>query len=102
MELRLSDAEYAKLLQVANSTGYSVSAVLRCMIEGYQLKPRPTEELLEFNRQMLQIGTNLNQIAARANSLGFIDVPYYRQQAEEWNELRLKLYERFLMPEKAQ
>lgn len=96
----LSDEENEKLRSLANATGYSMSGVLRAMLDSYQLKKRPTDELIEFNRQLLLIGTNLNQIAAKANSLGLLDAPYYRQQAEKLNKLRLQLYERFLMPER--
>lgn len=100
VDLRLSNEEYEKLQQLSQATGYSVSGILRAMLDGYQLKKRPTDELIEFNRQLLLIGTNLNQIAAKANSLGLLDAPYYRQQAEKLNKLRLQLYERFLMPER--
>lgn len=96
----LSDQENDKLRSLAEATGYSMSGVLRAMLDGYRLKEHPTDELLEFNRQLLVIGTNLNQIAAKANSLGLLDAPYYRQQAEALSKLRLQLYERFLLPER--
>lgn len=100
INLRLSEAEAEKLRALSAASGYSMSGVLRAMIDGYQLKERPTEELMEFNRQLLYIGNNLNQIAAKANGLGLLDAPYYRKQAEDLNKLRLELYKRFLLPDK--
>ena len=96
----LSEEEYTRLQSITTRSKRSTSEVIRKMIMGYQLKEQPSEELKEFNRQLLLIGTNLNQIATKANAYNYIDVPFYREQAEALNELRLKLYERFLIPEK--
>ena len=45
------------------------------------------------------IGVSLNQIAARANSVGIIDADYYEMQAEQWARLWGQLYTRFMTGE---
>ncbi len=40
-------------------------------------------EVKEFTRELRRLGVSMNQIAARANSLGFIDDLEYRRYADE-------------------
>jgi len=51
------------------------------------VNPKPPVEippLLYFDliREIRAVGNNLNQIAYKANSLGFIDAPSYRKNAD--------------------
>jgi heterodisulfide reductase subunit B len=40
-------------------------------------------EVKEFTRELRRLGVSMNQIAARANSLGFVDDLEYRRNADE-------------------
>ena len=50
-------------------------------------------------RQLRGIGNNLNQIARKANSLGFIDYSFYKEQAEKWDSFIVRVRKEFLLPQ---
>lgn len=48
-------------------TGLSVSALVRKLIAGMQLRPRPPDQYAALLRELSAIGNNINQIAYWAN-----------------------------------
>ena len=68
----LSDAEYCQLMQLCQSSGLSASAMIRKCILGETVKPRPPDCYAELLRVLSGIGTNINQIAHRANGKGYV------------------------------
>ena len=49
-------------------TGLSVSVLIRKLIAGVQLRPRPPDEYTKLLRELSAIGNNVNQIAYWANA----------------------------------
>lgn len=49
-------------------TGLSVSAFVRQLIAGTQLRPRPPDQYAGLLRELSAIGNNINQIAYWANA----------------------------------
>ena len=49
-------------------TGLSVSVLIRKLITGVQLRPRPPDEYTKLLRELSAIGNNVNQIAYWANA----------------------------------
>ena len=49
-------------------TGLSVSVLIRKLIAGIQLHPRPPSEYTRLLRELSAIGNNINQIAYWANA----------------------------------
>ena len=49
-------------------TGLSVSVLIRKLIAGVQLRPRPPGEYTRLLRELSAIGNNVNQIAYWANA----------------------------------
>lgn len=49
-------------------TGLSVSVLIRKLIAGIQLRPRPPDEYTKLLRELSAIGNNVNQIAYWANA----------------------------------
>lgn len=49
-------------------TGLSVSVLIRKLIAGSQLRPRPPDEYTNLLRELSAIGNNINQIAYWANA----------------------------------
>ena len=49
-------------------TGLSVSVLIRKLIVGVQLRPRPPDEYTKLLRELSAIGNNINQIAYWANA----------------------------------
>ena len=72
VSLRLDSAEYAHLKRLSADTGLKMEPVIRRLIVGAELRPRPPDELAELLRQLSGMAVNINQIAKVANASGFI------------------------------
>lgn len=72
VSLRLDRTEYAHLKQLSIDTGLKMEPVIRRLIVGAELRPRPPGELTELLRQLSDMAVNINQIAKVANASGFI------------------------------
>lgn len=68
--LRLNANEYAHLKQQAEATGLKMEPLLRHLILGVQLRPRPPDTYAALLRELLAIGNNVNQLAHQANARG--------------------------------
>lgn len=66
--LRLNAAEYAHLKELSDTTGLKMEPVLRKLIMGIQLRPRPPDTYTALLRELNAIGTNINQIAHNTNA----------------------------------
>lgn len=72
VSLRLDSTEYAHLKQLSIDTGLKMEPVIRRLIVGAELRPRPPDELAELLRQLSGMAVNINQIAKVANASGFV------------------------------
>ena len=72
VSLRLDSAEYAYLKKLSTDTGLKMEPVIRRLIVGAELRPRPPGELTELLHQLSAMGNNINQIAKVANASGFV------------------------------
>ena len=72
VSLRLDSTEYAHLKQLSTDTGLKMEPVIRRLIVGVELCPRPPGELTELLRQLSGMAVNINQIAKVANASGFV------------------------------
>lgn len=68
--LRLNVNEYAHLKQQAEATGLKMEPLLRHLILGVQLRPRPPDTYAALLRELSAIGNNVNQLAHQANARG--------------------------------
>ena len=68
----LNEKEYEHLKKQAGTSGLTVSALIRKLIMGQEIRQRPPAEMPELLRQMSAIGNNINQIAKVANSSKFV------------------------------
>ena len=66
--LWLDEKEYAHLSNQCAVTGLNASALVRQLIAGIQLRPRPPDEYAKLLRELSAIGNNINQIAYWANA----------------------------------
>lgn len=57
----------------------SMNDYLRTLIDGYQPVEFPPADYVEVLSELKRIGFNMNQIASKAHSLGFVDEPEYRR-----------------------
>lgn len=69
---------------------------IRNLICGYEPREKPDDEFYEVMKELRAIGNNLNQIARKVNTLGYVDSSYYQEQAEKWCDFIVNIKERFL------
>jgi len=96
----LTDEEADYLDALVKRSGRTRSSFLRAMIEGYQLCEKPDPEFYKVMRELSGIGNCINQIAAKANTLGFIDEPMFAEEAKKLHQLQLDIRKNFLLPKK--
>ena len=70
--LWLDEKEYEHLQIQCSLSGLSVSALIRKLIAGAQLRARPPDQYAGMLRELSAIGNNINQIAHWANARGDI------------------------------
>ena len=83
VKVYLNDAEYEKLCRDAEMFKRDKSKYLRLLIDWIEPIAPPSVEVKEFTRELRRLGVSMNQIAARANTLGFVDDLEYRRYADE-------------------
>lgn len=64
----LNEAEYMKLMELAEASGMKHEPLLRKMIMQERIDPRPSSSYPLLLKHMSAIGNNINQIARIANS----------------------------------
>lgn len=74
----------------------SEGAFVRLLVFGYIPREKPDDRFYEAMKLMRSISNSLNQIATKANSLGFVDTPYYQKEAVKWNNFMLEVKSEFL------
>ena len=97
---RLTDDEAEQLHELVRKSGRSREAFLREMVKGYQLCEKPDPEFYKIMRELSAIGNRINQLAAKANALDFVDAPMLREEAKRWREFRLDVSKSYLLPRK--
>ncbi len=68
MLLRLTDKEFSQLQRLSEITGLKREPLIRQLIMGVQLRPRPPDTYKNLLRELSAIGNNVNQIAYWANA----------------------------------
>ena len=97
---RLNEEEAEYLYELVRKSGRSKEAFLREMVKGYQLCEKPDPEFYRIMRELSAIGNRINQLAAKANTLNFIDMPMLREEARKWHDFQLDVRKKYLLPRK--
>ena len=79
----LDDSEYEYFRRIAVATKRTNSDLVRRLLQTSVFVEFPPIEYREIIDQLEHIGINLNQLTSKAHSLGFIDEPQYRKNANE-------------------
>ncbi len=92
--------EEAELLEVkAQRACLSEAQLVRMLLRGYHPKEKPDDRFYEAMRQISGIATNINQLAAKAHSLGFIDAQKLDEEVIKWHQFQADIEREFLRPE---
>ena len=73
IKVRLSKDEAERLNNKVALCGFSREAYIRALLDNHTPTPLPSDDLIEVIKQLRKIGTNLNQIAYKANAIENID-----------------------------
>ena len=77
----MNDAELKRLDEWSAAAKMSRNNYIRQLIAGFQPVEFPPAEYKQVIDELQHIGINMNQLATKAHSLGFIDEPEYRRNA---------------------
>ena len=66
--VRLTAEEYTHLKQLAAEAGMPMEPLIRKLIMGSVIRPRPPDEYVKLLREINAVGNNINQIAHIANA----------------------------------
>ena len=94
----LSPEDNAELKRKAQLSGINETSVIRILIRGYEPKEKPDARFYEAMRQLSAIGNNINQLALKANALGFVDTPMLKTEAVRWHQFQADIEAVFLRP----
>lgn len=96
----MNKSEALSLTRKAKKVGLTEAALMRFLVTGYEPKEKPDDRFYDVMRQLSSIGNSMNQIARKANALGLLDAPYYKQQAEQLQQFQLDVRRHFILPDK--
>ena len=92
ISVRLNEQEHTHLKRLSEITGLKMEPLIRQLILGRDVKPRPPENLADLLRQISAVGNNINQIAKVANSSKFIrseDIEVIQKMQDElWQAIK--------------
>ena len=97
-----SRAEAQELQRKAKKACLSEAGLIRLLIKGYEPKEKPDDRFYDVMRELSAIGNNINQLAAKANTLGFIDAPMLKNETEKWNKFQAEVERHYLRPDKSE
>ncbi len=98
---RLTAEEKADYVRKAQKCCLDQSALFRMLIKGYEPKEKPDEEFYTDMRVLSGIANNINQIAIKANTYGYIDGEELAGALKRLNEFQLAIQRKYLEPEKS-
>ena len=97
----LSPEDAAELKRKAQVCGITETAAIRILIRGFVPREQPDAKFYETMRELSAIGNNINQLAAKAHTLGFVDAPLLREEALHWARFQADVESHFLRPAKS-
>ena len=97
---RMTEEEAEYLYDLVRKSGYSKEALLRAMVKGYRLCEKPYPEFYKILRELSAIGNRINQLAAKANALDYIDTPMLQGEAARWRQFQTDVRKAYLLPKR--
>lgn len=89
--LWLDNDELAYVKAQAKKSGLSIQSFLRALIKNQPIKEQPPLDYFAVLKSLDRIGNNINQIAAKANTKGFIDTLEYRKNYDDLKKVVAEL-----------
>lgn len=96
----LHAAERQRLRDNAKRTGLSQESYLRSLINGYVPKELPSIDFYNMIRELRAIGSNINQLAIKANTTGYVDEAGFERESAHLRKAILEIQKAITLPEK--
>ena len=100
--VRFSRDEAQDLQKKAKKACLSEAGLIRLLLRGYGPREKPDERFYDVMRELSSIGNNINQLAVKANTLGFVDAPQLKKEAERWHKFQADIERTYLRPDKSE
>lgn len=100
VQVWLNEEENTKLQNNSKKAGLSRESYLRTLINGYAPKELPPADYYTMIRELHAIGSNLNQMAARANATRHIDRTVFQYEANRLRKAVLDIQTTVTVPER--
>ena len=100
--VRFSRDEAQDLQKKAKKAFLSEAGLIRLLLRGYEPREKPDERFYDVLRALSSIGNNINQLAVKANALGFVDAPQLKKEAERWHKFQADIERTYLRPDKSE
>lgn len=100
--VRFSRDEAQDLQKKAKKACLSEAGLIRLLLLGYEPREKPDERFYDVMRELSSIGNNINQLAVKANTLGFVDAPQLKKEAERWHKFQADIERTYLRPDKSE
>lgn len=100
--VRFSRDEAQDLQKKAKKACLSEAGLIRLLLQGYEPREKPDERFYDVMRELSSIGNNINQLAVKANTLGFVDAPQLKKEAERWHKFQADIERTYLRPDKSE
>lgn len=93
--------EECKILAInSQKAGLSESEYIRELLLGYKLREKPDDRFYEHIKVIRSIANNMNQLAKKAHSLGFVDEVEYKRNADRVVDFIEEIKDKYLLDEK--
>lgn len=99
VSVKFSESELEQIDKMAFKTCRMRSTFIREVALGYSPREKPSEDFNEVIKQLRYLNNNLNQLVAKAHSIGFIDNKKYDKQVKEINSLIISMRKKYLIGE---
>lgn len=91
-----SKVEAQDLKKKAKKACLTEAALIRLLLRGYEPREKPDERFYDAMRELSAIGNNINQLAIKANALGFVDSQMLKNEALRWHKFQAAIEREFL------
>lgn len=95
-------SEAQDLQKKAKKACLSEAGLIRLLLKGYEPREKPDADFYETMKELSAIGNNINQLAVKANALGFVDAPQLKKEAERWHKFQADMERTYLRPDKSE
>ena len=94
-----SKDELDALTKKIRKSHLSREGFIRAAVAGKEVKDGPTADVPALIQEVRRVGSNLNQIMKRANSLGLLDVPQLRKDVADLRTIEKLIVDAYTMPD---